>query len=34
VRARRFGAAAGYGFGTFGGALLLAAAGFAAGRWI
>lgn len=34
LRARRFGEAAGYGLGTFGGALLLAAAGFAAGSRI
>jgi len=34
MRARRWRTAAGYGFATFGCGLLLAAAGFAAGRWI
>jgi CrcB protein len=34
LRARRFKAAAGYGFATFVCGLLLAAAGYAVGRWI
>jgi Integral membrane protein possibly involved in chromosome condensation len=34
LKARRWKAAAGYGLATFGGGLLLAAAGYALGRWI